>query len=147
MKLNRKGFTMIEMLAAVTIMAILAGVAVAAVTRYQEKARQQTYEAMETSAFNAAQNYIQDKGIIIPTSGEKTIRIDTLVDSGYLQKLEDPRSKGYYCHNGSFVYVKRQAASNDVLEKYTYRVVIKCEHYTSKHFEGNTEVAGVIFES
>ncbi len=146
-KLNKKGFTMVEMLAAVSIMAILAGVAISAVSRYQEHAWEEAYKAMETSAYDAAQNYITDKGIVVPTSGSKTLEIVDLIDAGYLDKLEDPRAKGYYCHNGSKVEVTKTKGSNGSLDKYTYNVVIVCEFYTSSHYEGDTEVEGVIFKS
>ena len=136
MKLNNKGFSMVELLAAISIMAILTGVAITAVTRYQDKARQKSYQAMETSAFDAAQNYIQDKGLIITSS--KTILITTLVDEGYLPNLEDPANKGSYCHSGSQVVVTKITGSSGTLDKYRYAVTIKCKKYTS---------SGVVFES
>lgn len=141
MKINNKGFTMVEILAAVSILAILSGVAVSAVTKYQEKARQKAYQSMEQSAYSAAHNYILDKSEIIPPAG-KTYNVIDLVDKGYLQRLEDPRAKGSDCHTGSTVSVKKiPKTSTTMLEQYEFTVIIKCKKYTS----GNG--SGVIFKS
>lgn len=148
MKLNKQGFTMVELLAALAILAIFSGIAVIAVTRYQEKARKDSYEAMEASAFSAAQNYIQDKGIVVSTSSPKTFKVSDLVDEGYLPKLQDPRSKDSYCHNGSTVTVKKtDTASGSTLSAYEYLVVIKCKNYTSSRTEAGEEKEGIYFYS
>lgn len=138
MKLNQKGFTMVELLAAVAILSILSGVAITAVTKYQAKARQESYKAMESSAFSAAQNYIQERGIIVPNDGSPIeIEIEDLVEGEYLPKLQDPSSKSSYCHNGSKVFVSKKKGSGTKLDKYTYLVVIKCKNYKSSHYETN----------
>ena len=43
---NNKGFTLIEILAAVTILAIISTISVVAVTRYVEKTKVKSYETM-----------------------------------------------------------------------------------------------------
>lgn len=139
MKLNNKGFSLIEILAVVAIMGITSGLAVAAYTGYQDKVQHDSYKAMESAAHAAAQNYIQQYGIVIPSNGTKrTITVQTLVNSGLLSKLEDPKAKGATCHDGSYVNVSKQASDKDKLEVYTYEVVIKCKYYTS---------SGVVFKS
>ena len=138
MKLNKKGFTIIELLGAVSIMAILSGIAVASVTRYQEKARQEAYRAMEESTFSASQNYIQNTNIVITGLYEINDIEGTLVDAGYLPNLEDPRKKGSYCHTGSKVKITRVKGSGNTLDKYIYEVYIKCSQYESQRVECNT---------
>lgn len=139
MKLNNKGFSLIEILAVVAIMGIMSGLAVAAYTGYQDKVQHDSYKAMESAAHAAAQNYIQQYGIVIPSNGTKrTITVQTLVNSGLLSKLEDPKAKGATCHDGSYVNVSKQTSDKDKLEVYTYEVVIKCKYYTS---------SGVVFKS
>ena len=139
MKLNKKGFTMVELLAAVTILGIVTAMAVTAYTKYQEKVRYDAYEAMEKSAYSAAEIYIQDKGIVIAEGSTKTIQVSTLVDGGYLPNLEDPRSKGRYCHTGSKVQVTKVSKNSGTkLESYKYVVTIKCSGYTSTREDGST---------
>lgn len=143
MKINNKGFTLIEVLAAISLLAILTGVAVSAVSRYQERSYKKTYRAMETSAFTAAQNYIQETGVVIPSDGTaKVITITELVNKGYLQPLQDPTDKSKTCHSGSEVRITKEKGSNGKLDKYTYLVIIKCKKYESSHPGYNGEYYG-----
>lgn len=148
MKLNNKGFSLIEILAVVAIMGIMSGLAVAAYTGYQDKVKSDSYQAMESSAHAAAQNYIQQYGIVVPSDGTpRTITVDTLVNSGLLSKLEDPNVKGGNCHAGSYVKVIKEKSEGNKLETYTYIVVIKCRDYTSSRTAGGVTVEGKLFKS
>ena len=148
MKLNNKGFTLIEILAAVTLMGILSGIGVASYTKYQEKVRKEAYEAMEKSAYAAAQNYLQATGSVVPAGATgKTINVQTLVDGGYLDNLIDPRTKNTDCHSGSYVKVTKQNSSGTTLEEYTYIVTIKCRDYTSSRTEGGVTKEGKLYQS
>ncbi len=166
MKLNNKGFTLVEIIAAVAILAVLMGVAVAGVSKYQEQAREESYAAMEKSAFSAAQNYIQKKSSVIPatsgitektpkatfnsfianTSNYKLIEISTLVDEGYLPALQDPAAKNANC--SGYVYVTKVKGTGATLDKYIYIVEISCARHNSTHLDQNgVETRGVIFNS
>lgn len=62
-KINKKGFTIIEILAAVTIMGILTMLAIGALTTYLKQSRMKAYDIMAKSASNAAEEYIMDSAI------------------------------------------------------------------------------------
>ena len=53
---NRKGFTLIELLAVIVILAILVMVAIPAVTKYLNQARQGTFVDNAKSAISAVRN-------------------------------------------------------------------------------------------
>ena len=55
---KNKGFTMVELLATVVILGILAGIGVPLVYRYLNKARTNSYNHMLTGAYDAANNKI-----------------------------------------------------------------------------------------
>ena len=57
---NNKGFTMVELLGVMVILAILSGVAIGAVYIYREKAEQQSYDTMAQSAVRSTENYLMD---------------------------------------------------------------------------------------
>lgn len=151
MKLNNKGFTLVELLAAVAILGILSGIAISAVTNSQEKARKDAYSAIETSAYTAAQNYIQKHNSVVPsTSGfdeftsastlnsflansanYKKISTTTLVDEGLLPKLVDPATKTASCSGDVFITKIKGAGSK--LDTYAYLVDIRCSNFKSTH--------------
>ncbi len=131
---NNKGFTLIEILAAVTIMGILAGVAVPAVMRYVDKSRKQSYEAMEKSLYDAAKNYVMNEEIDIPSTGY-VLSASDLMNEKYLESLEDPVDKGNSC-TGS-VEIEPDTATTDAnsLNSYTYKVSLKCAKYNVNGIE------------
>ena len=55
-KLNKKGFTLIELLAVIVILAILVAVAIPAVTRYLNTAREGTYQDNAQAAISVVRN-------------------------------------------------------------------------------------------
>ena len=142
MKLNNKGFTLVEIIAVVAIMAILMGVAVVGVSKYQESAREDAYEAMEASAHAAAQNYIQKYNLIIPTNNTwQEISISDLVDGEFLKPLKDPKAKDHECIGS--VYAQKEAASGNKLSHITYKVKVICEQYTSERVECFSSAPGI----
>ena len=149
MELIKKGFTMVELLAAVTLLGIISAIAVVAYSRYQAKVREGAYEAMEKSALSAAQTYIAERGIIVPVApSTRVIEISTLVDTGFLNNLEDPRAKGDMCHTGSKVEVSKTKNSGTTPEEYTYIVTIKCNGYTSSREDAaGNKLDGKLFKS
>ena len=58
--MNKKGFTLVELLAVIIIIGIISGIAIGGTSIYMNKTREKAYEAMELTLFNGAQNYIID---------------------------------------------------------------------------------------
>lgn len=127
MKENKKGFSLIELLATITILGILMGGAVIAVSKYLDKSRMQSYKTMEKSAYNAAQNYVIDEGITVEKGQAREVKISDLVNNGYLEKPIDPVNQSKDC-TGS-VTIKNNGISNDQIDSYRYKVEIKCTKY------------------
>ncbi|MBP3800377.1 MAG: prepilin-type N-terminal cleavage/methylation domain-containing protein, partial [Bacilli bacterium] len=55
--LNKKGITLVELMAAIAIVGILSGIAIMSVTKYQEKTRKDVYKNHETNLKDGVINY------------------------------------------------------------------------------------------
>jgi len=95
--MNNKGFTLVEVLAVVAILGILAGVAVMEVGKYINSSRKQAYDTMMDSAYAAATNYYLENNI----SDNTEVTFEELVNSKHLEEPIDPNMDGVSCYRGS----------------------------------------------
>ena len=88
--LNNKGFSLIELLAAVTILGILMLVAVVGYSKYIDKAKKDSIDIFNKSAISAAEEYFMDNPY------EENVSVGTLIDDNYLEvpgeKVTDGKS-------------------------------------------------------
>ena len=124
MKLNNKGFTLIEILATVAIMGILSGVAVMGVTNYIEKTQKDAYEIMQKTIYDAAASYHQDN------PSKTNVNIVDLKDQGYLETLQDPTNKNGVC--SGTVNITKNRGSGTILDSYIYEVDLICKKHHTK---------------
>ncbi|MFM9326747.1 competence type IV pilus major pilin ComGC [Paenibacillus mesotrionivorans] len=87
---NQKGVTLIELMAVVVILGIIAGVAGAAVTGSFSKAKDNTDEASKRIISDAVQRYVLETN----PSPAATIGIGDLVAKGYLSATPSPNQSG-----------------------------------------------------
>ena len=114
--MNNKGYTLVEVLAVIAILSILSGVAVAGVSKYLVKSRQQAYDSMASSAYDAAASYI-------------------------LKEVVDPKTKEKSCscsdndNCNSYVEIQKLSVSDtNALDDYKYIVHIRCSSGYSKDY-------------
>ena len=89
-RINKKGFTLVELLAVIVVLAIVMLIAVSAVLPQMEKARRQTLALEAQTAIESAQTYFMSKSISgksgegLPASegGESCVSIQTLINDG-----------------------------------------------------------------
>ena len=94
---NNKGFTMVELLAAVTILGILATIAIVSVTNTMEKSHKE-YDKKQNKLFTtAAQTYFTDNRSELPKKllTTNTVTLQKLIEENYIEEIVDYKKKAY----------------------------------------------------
>lgn len=110
MRLNNKGVTMIELIGAMAILAILFGLAVPAITTVINDTRNKTYvdDAMKLVS-NAEYSLRKDNKIPKPTTSRCVLMTMVYLDTGV---FDDGPYGGSYEKNMSFVVVKKEGGKD-----------------------------------
>lgn len=130
---NNKGFTLIEILAAVVILGIISTIAVPAVTHFIEKSRQKSYETMEKSLKDAAFNYAMNEGLDFEEKSSYTwLDSDMLMEEKYLDSMVDPADKNKTCDG--FVGIRNDGNdAADSVNDFKYCIYLKCSRYENNY--------------
>ena len=125
-KFNR-GFSFVELLAAIVIMGLLSGLAIVSIRFLLNKAEKEYYKAQESEIIMAAKSYTQDNRNHLPKRvGLKTqIFLSTLQEKKYIGDVVD-RSKKKCFPDQSYVQVYRYDKNH-----YNYVVNLVCNSYKS----------------
>ena len=121
-RINKKGFSLVEILAAIAILGILMSIATTAYNRYKRQARQQAYDTMAKSSITAAKNYMMDN------VQQKYITFDTLLNQEYIDTLQDPRYKEEQC-SGIVINKVVQGQTQKQLDVVFQKVKLCCKNY------------------
>lgn len=140
MKLNNKGFTLIEVIAVVVILTVIGAIMMPTVGKLIEDNKEDNYEAMKQSILSAAKIYISDNkyelsigssctsntgtktvsGTSVGVSSEGKLYITTLVNSGDLKangngEIINPKNNTKLNLATSYVTVKYSCATKDFI--------------------------------
>lgn len=132
--MNNKGFSLIELLGIVVILAVLSSVTIIAFGRYKQRALDNSYEFLSSSSSSAAEEYFMD----YPT--EDSISLENLKEDGYLESIGDPKIRDAICTGE--VSRKKLDGSDDAIVMYSYKVDISCSesHYSSCKVYSDSDV-------
>ena len=119
---NRKGFSLVELLAVIVIVGILATLAVVGVTRYLDRARAEKVSQNRKNVAMAAQLYLQSNRDLLPKNiGEaKRIPLSDLRSTNYL-KEDVTNDRGEDCMENSVVRVYKYDDKD-----YSYTTYLYC---------------------
>lgn len=123
-RLNKKGFTLVELLAVITILGIVMAVAAGAVMIYLTNSRQQAMDQIASSAYDGAVMYWMDENLLLNEGEERTVDINTLYEDQRIDIPSDPYNTTTTCKGE--VKVENPSGSTGGLNNYQYTVKIDC---------------------
>lgn len=130
---NNKGFTLIELMATISILAILLALAVPSVVKYLRQSQKTVYEDIEKTMQDAAKNYLVKNATSIPLPGGYTaISVSKLVNEDYLYNIKDPQEENAFCTEESYVYIDRTKDDGRGNINIDYVPCLICARYQSK---------------
>ena len=120
MKINNKGFSLVELLAVITIIGILSGVGITAYSRYRDKANLKAYKSMSENAATAAEEYFMDYKY------ETDVTFKQLVERGYYETPLNPVIKGSSC-DGTVEKISGTSATSGNVAITHFKVMVNCK--------------------
>ena len=122
--MNKRGFTLIEILAVLLIMAFIGGIGVIGFKSFSKTAEERYYETLESNILLAGNDYYTDHRGELPTeSNYSEVTLANLIEAKYVEPIKD--ASGKYCTEG-VVYAYREN------NKYKYEAcLINCGEYSS----------------
>ncbi len=121
--MNKKGFTLAELMGVIVVIGIIAVIATTAVDRSIKNSRSETCFAQEKNIIEGAKTWSYDNASLLPGSGgSKTISLNELQNGNYVEDgLKSPMTNEVYS-NGTVVNI---TSSNGT--SYAYKVVYGSE--------------------
>lgn len=140
--MNRKGFTLIELIAVIALLAMVLILATFSLSSYLMRGREKSFDIIVNSfedgvleaytscvANPTGSNFCTNHDI--PTYGQSdTIRLSEIVNEGFIEKIKNPWNTSEKCDvDNSYVTVTRDDANNI---SFTYKTCLICGTHRSE---------------
>lgn len=134
-KIGKKAFTMVELLATITILGIVTVVAVVSVSRVMTNAKNEYYKGQEDNIILAAQSFVQNNTDRLPKSVGQTVKLplSELVKNKYLKEAVKDYGKQDCDMEKSYVEITKVSQ-----KEYAYNVFLECPNFKASTSTGGT---------
>ena len=130
---NNKGFTLVELLAVIILLAVLGGLASIAYSSIVKSGEESLYTAYENTMYSDIMQLLSTHVELIPGNGKtKEFKLSLMISKGYIEPINNPRNKDDLCNsNSSYVKVMRNDSSDGIahVDSLTYLVCLVCDAY------------------
>lgn len=131
MKMNRKGFTLVELLAVIVIIALLSSIAALSYTAFVNSTRDRVYKTYEDTMKSSAEMYLIDNPNMIPSiNGQTRLYLNDLLINNEIDPINNPDDSSDNCSSSntavdSYILIER---SENVEGNFnlTYKVCLRC---------------------
>ena len=125
--MNKKGFTLIELMAVVTILVVLSLIIVPIIDKNVKRSKDDMYNIQIENIRIAGEVYFSDNLVIRPKLGEYcSVSISTLTSQGYIgNNVLNPKTGRPF--ENLYVQIKKSGTTNDVFSYYVCPVESECE--------------------
>ena len=110
----KKGFTLVELLAVITILGIVATITVPIVSTSISESKNKAYDRQKDLITSAARSYMSKNASLLPKSGSYKVLVSTLKNDGFLENKSIKNPKNGSSMDSGFVCVSYSS------KKYTY---------------------------
>lgn len=129
--MNNEGFTLVELLAVIVIIALLSSIAIISYTTFVNNIREKVYKTYEDTMKSSAEMYLIDNPNEIPSTGEKKcLYLNTLLSNNDIEPINNPDDSNDNCSSDtetddSYILIER---GNNVDGNFnlTYKVYLRC---------------------
>ena len=127
---NRKGFTMVELLAVITIIGILTGIGVVSIQKANDRAKVNFYNSQRSTLTNAATSYLADHKDKYPryVGQTSTITLEEMQTGKYVGEFNDQSKEPNSCNKSKTKVVVLRSDTN----KFKYYSILNCNSITDK---------------
>lgn len=131
MKLKNKGFTLVELLGVIVVLAIVGGIATLSMSIYLGNSKDSVYRNYASTLKTTAENYLiesydKNSSIMPGVEEEKTITLQELITAKKIDNLKDPN--GGTCDPNTTKVVITRNSDKGINFNLSYSVYLVCEH-------------------